>query len=93
VKTQEQVAVIGEFPLEAWEDVPMRETLWATLRARAAEVATSRPGWVLTNTPEVRSDAMYMRIADGVGEPMEVETTRERAEYVKLRLACWAEAK
>jgi hypothetical protein len=93
VKTQEQVAVIGEFPLGAWDDVSMREGLWASMRDKAADIA-ARDGKVLTDTPETRSGVMYMRLvsAGGDGGLADVETDREHAEFVKLRLLCWASA-
>jgi hypothetical protein len=91
MRTQEQVATIGEFSVDAWNDVPMREALWASLRARAAEIASSRPGWALTDTPEDRSGPMYFRVVTAAaGETQDVETGHEHADFVRLRLVCWA---
>lgn len=91
METQEQIPVIGEFPLAAWDDVPMRENLWAHMRIKAARTA-AREDKVLTDTPETRSGAMYIRrVTKADGELADVECAREQAEFVRLRLSCWAE--
>ena len=46
---------------------------------------------MLTDTPGVRTSPVFMRITDaGGGELVEVECAREEAEFVRLRLSCWA---
>lgn len=93
MKTREQVTAVSDVLIELWDDAPARESAWSMLRADAARIAAERPGWALDphgRETDVRH-VLWMRVADGVGgEPMAVETTREHAEFARLRLVCWA---
>ena len=89
--TKEGIAVTGDFPIALWDDIPARETgCWGTLREQAAEIAAGKNATLADETGH--RTVLYMRLVDGAeGEPMLVETTREQAEFVKLRLALWAQ--
>lgn len=95
MEVKEQVTAVGDFPRELWDDIPARDTAWASLRSKAAGIAAERPGWALD--PHGRETEVhgvyYMRfVASGDGdELMAVECAPEEAEFVRLRLACWAE--
>ncbi len=92
--TKEQIAAAEYFPHELWDDVPAREGAWAILRDQAARIAASREMILDPHGRETEvHQVMYMRSALGPdGVPIAVETTQEHAEFVKLRLACWAMA-
>jgi hypothetical protein len=91
VKTEELVTLAEDVPIELWRDAVTREAFWAAMRRKLVTgVAVQRPGWSLADGREDRH-ARYMRRADGVGgEPENIETTPEHAEFVRLRLSCWA---
>lgn len=88
---RERVGAAGDFPIAAWNDEPVREALWGMLRDRCAQEAATRPGWALTSDPDIQRDVVsYYLIDDTLPEPVAVVTTQEDAEFVKLRLYCWA---
>lgn len=89
---KEQVTAISDAEIAVWDDVSARDAAWASLRDKSAAIA-AEAGMVLDphgRETDVRH-VLWMRTADGVGgEPVEVETTREHAGFVRLRLSCWA---
>jgi hypothetical protein len=95
MKTQEQIFTQGEVLAAYWRALTPeeREGVWAEMRDDAAKVAAA-DGKVLTDTPGTRH-VLYKRM---VTEPeylfrREAECSEGEAEFVRLRLTCWAEAK
>jgi hypothetical protein len=93
MKTQEQVSVGDEVPIELWRDAISREAFWEQMRREAAQVAAA-DRMVLTDTPGTRH-VLYQRLVDDPEYLFRrtAECTEEQAEFVRLRLTCWAEAK
>lgn len=95
MKTQEQVVVGDEVPAGNWCALTPqeREGVWAELRDDAAKVAAA-DGKTLTDTPGTR-EVLWQRsvTAPDYLFARTVECTESEAEFVRLRLSCWAEAK
>jgi hypothetical protein len=91
VKTQEQVWTQHSIPAVVWRSLISQDGPWAEMRVHAAEYAAA-DGKTLTDTPETR-EVLYERFVTGAnGEAKLVECAEAEAEFVRLRLACWATA-
>ena len=91
MKTQEQVWTQQEVPAGLWPDANSREGFWQQMRQQAVQVAAG-DGKTLTDTPGTR-EVLYLRMVSEPGYPYrrEAECTEAEAEFVRLRLYCWAE--
>ena len=79
----EQVTAEADYPVATWDDEPFREHIWADLRDNAAAGRTiAREHQAVT----------YIRyVTDPHGRAVTQETSRDHADMVRLRIACWAD--
>jgi len=93
MKTREQIAATGDFPAAPFtgRDIPARNAAWNTLLCQCAETAGIKGLKLAEDQSAAGRSVLYMRTAEGGGEPRAVECSRAEAEFVRLRLSAWAE--
>jgi hypothetical protein len=93
MKTREMVTLVQDLPVTLWRDAGARERCWQEMRVKlAAKVSGERPGWTLAGSQEDRH-ALYLRTdPDHLlgGKETVTECSAGSAEFVRLRLSCWA---
>ena len=85
----EQVTAEGDYTVSTWDDAPFREHLWAELRDQAATKAAAR-NMTLADREHRTVRFMYY-VRHPKGHTVAEETSRDHADLVRLRLACWAQ--
>ena len=78
----EQVTAEGDYSLALWADEPFRDIIWGELRD---QLGTTIPG------REHQTVTFIRYVTDPQGRAVTQETSREHADMVRLRLACWAD--
>lgn len=80
----EQVTAEADYPVATWDDEPFREHIWAELRD------TASAGMTLSGR-EHQTVTFIRYVTDPQGRAVTQETSRDHADMVRLRLACWAD--
>jgi hypothetical protein len=89
--SKQQIATLGEFSIDLWNDVPARDACWAILRDRATEIA-AESHMFLTSDPDFGRSVLWMHFVDDhEGNSISVETTQDKAQAVMLRCCLWAQ--
>lgn len=93
MKTREQVTVTGDFKIATWSAGDGQEACWSSLRAQAGGIA-GRRGLALDDGEADGRHILFMRVLARNGfDAMSSECPAGEAEFVRLRLECWAAGK